>query len=408
MSAVKRELTGQVRTSVEKRETSLAGSRQLSRTFAKKASTPSVGKETKHPGNVNRKISPNYQKNSPILVNSAKVAKESLSVYKLYTSESKELLSESNKSEKEIAPLQLMMSFKNLTSSELNSLDSSCHKFQDSFADLKTSKFSLQNQSSDRKPILAKKGPSESLKELAKNGDGTNTESSNTKQIYSRMFEQAVINQSTRKSYKNPKSIGKKIAQSQIMNFNTGHPKDFLKPLGLSKLTAKSLKRDESKTTLKKKESDSDKRGFSELDPKALIREDSPHVNTVAFESPIKPLCDIKQQKKQNSSKGTNSTISQGTSLGKVIKNRSKSIIQWQESQDPHLDSTPVINKKLRRGETLELGRIRQEEDKESKTDEKTEVKTRPKLRKTQSSYDVVARSKHAIILGKYGKFQSR
>ena len=86
---------------------------------------------------------------------------------------------------------------------------------------------------------------------------------------------------------------------------------------------------------------------------------------------------------------------------------RSKSIINWQQSPD-NVEITKN-NIRLRRGETVELypPKIEEEEDIETKPDEKTQIK-KATLKKSKSSYDVVANSTHAIILGKYGKFQSR
>ena len=131
--------------------------------------------------------------------------------------------------------------------------------------------------------------------------------------------------------------------------------------------------------------------------------------NTTTFESPSKLVAEVKSKKKNTSSKGTTSSVSHGTSMARAIKARSKSIINFQDSPEVVGEAflSPPKIRKLRRGETVELKRNDQEDEKESKPGEKP-VKKKPHLRKSMSHYDVVSSSTHAIILGKYGKYQSK
>ena len=377
-------------------------SRPVMKSFARKDSHPAAANSVTKPADGNLRKDKPLSKKSADPTASGKAIRESVSVYKIYSSESKGLLSESNNSTKEIAPMQLMLSFQNFTSSELNSLGPSpIDRLNPSLGELQNSNCSSQLQKSVRnstpkKPI---KGSNDSQRELAK------SDLSNTRQVYSKMFEQAVLDRSTRKSYKHPK-ISVKSSKMPLQTFNPApsSSKEPVKVAAASKTLSKFNKLDDSKAPSKKRGPEAIKKDVNSTDKGK--QEESAQVTTAPFETPQKLACDQKTLKKNVSSKGTTSSVSQGTSLGRAIKARSKSIINWQESQE-QLQETSPINKTLRRGETVELPALRGEEEKESRTDDKPEVK-KAKLRKAHSSLDVVAHSTHAIILGKYGKFQSR
>lgn len=400
MSAVIRLGGRQDKLSTDKKvQHSRQASRNLSKSFAKKDSLPSAGVSSQVPAGVNRKKSVNPPTKSPEPLLSSRAMKESVSVYKIYSTESKCRLSVSNRSSKELAQLPMMLSLQNLTNSDLNSLGPSpVNQLGLSLTDLKLRDVSSIYRPSEGNPTTKKllMASPESLQDLA-------SSETTTRQMYSKMFEQAVIDRATRKSYRHPNSSVRRNSKPGASKFGSTIPKEPSRLVVQSKLNNKASKNQYPKPASHKKDSDSNKK---ESGNDKLRREDSPRVNANTVDNPQKAGGEMKQTKNPNSSKGTNSSISQGTSLGRAIKVRSKSIVGF-DVQDRNIEITHQ-GKKFRRGETVEIAKLRLEEDKDSKNEEKTEQKQKPKLRKIRSSFDVVASSTHAIILGKYCKYQSR
>lgn len=407
MSGAKRNLVRQDRSSFsfgQKDTLAKAGLKQNHFSFARKESQPSLGNSTKKPiETVFRHSHRSTSKKSQDIFHSPRQAKDSFSVYQLYTAGSKDIDSEVLRPFKGVTPLSSHVSLAELHKHDIHSVSSGINKAPDSFRGFNTSEFSANDDAIDGVDHTQKYKGSEDFVGL----ETSTRKACDTKQMYSKMFEQAVIGRATRKSYRNPKSIGKKTIKPQPSGFSQlAAQKEIQKQPPPGKNSNKIGVQQDDKLVLKKRESDITTKKAKGQD-KNRREPSSPLTTTVYFESPQKSGTELKITKKQVSSKGTTSSASQATSIKKTLKHRSKSIYNWNDIQDPHLDGTP-ITKHLRRGETLEIDRLKQEDDKESKQDDKLDSKTKPKLRKTQSSNDVVARSTHAIILGKYGKLQSK